>query len=180
MRQQTRNMSIPSVILIGYRATGKSTVAKILGQKLDVPAWDSDMEIERQAGMCIADIFAQNGETAFRDWESKVLADLLDSVDGSVILATGGGAVLRPENRQLLKQAGHVVWLTASPKTILRRLQGDPNSPSTRPNLTNLPAAEEIVALLEKRRPLYEETAHRVIDTETLSPEKIAETIVSS
>ncbi len=177
IRLENDNQKFPFLILIGYRATGKSTVAKILGAKLDIPVLDSDPEIERQSGKSIADIFAREGETAFRDRESKILADILNNTEGPMILATGGGAILRPENRRLLRQSGHVVWLTASPETILRRLQGDPNSPTTRPSLTDLPAAEEIIALLEKRRPLYEETSHRMIDTETLAAEEIAEMI---
>lgn len=166
------------IILIGYRGTGKSTLARLLAARVGLPAFDSDPEIERRAGKTIAEIFAQDGEAAFRDHETRVLTELLESSETPIVLATGGGAVLSPENRRRLKESGRVLWLTASPETILQRLQGDPATATTRPSLTNLPAAEEIVALLEARRPLYEETAHETVDTETLSPEEIAERIL--
>jgi len=165
------------IILIGYRGTGKSTVGRLLGERLHVPVGDSDPTIELQADKTIAEIFAQDGETAFRDLEVKVIADFLRQ--DSFVLATGGGAVLREETRQRLRQSGHVVYLTAAPQTILQRIQSDENSATTRPSLTSLPPLEEIIAVLEKRRPLYETTAHQTVETEGKSTEQVVREILA-
>ena len=160
------------IILIGYRGTGKSTVGRRLAERLGIPAWDSDSEIERRASKTIAEIFNQDGEMAFRDLEVKVIADFLRQ--DAFVLATGGGAVLREETRQRLRQSGHVVYLTAMPETILQRIQGDKSSATMRPNLTSLSPLEEILAVLEKRQPLYEETAHIAVETDKKNVEQIA------
>ena len=165
------------IILIGYRGTGKSTVGRLLGERLHVPVWDSDPAIELQTGKTIAEIFTQDGETAFRDLEVKVIADFLRQ--DSFVLATGGGAVLREETRQRFRQSGHVVYLTAEPQTILQRIQRDKNSVTMRPNLTSLPPLEEIIAVLEKRRAVYEATAHQTVETEGKSIEQVVEEIAA-
>ena len=154
-----------SFILIGYRGTGKTTVAQKLAERLGIPAVDSDPEIERRAGKSIAEIFAQDGEPVFRNWEESVIADILSSPN-PLVLATGGGAILRASTRERLRQSGRVIWLTATPETILRRISSDAASKTMRPNLTALPMYEEIVTVLEQRKPLYAETAHEIIDTD--------------
>ena len=168
-----------SFILIGYRGTGKTTVAQKLAARLEIPACDSDVEIERSVGKSIADIFAQDGESAFRDREESVIAEIL-SWSVSLVLATGGGAILRSSTRERLRQAGRVIWLTATPETILRRISSDAASQTMRPNLTALPMYEEIVAVLEQRTPLYAETAHETLETDTLTAEEIVETILAN
>ncbi|MDR3198839.1 MAG: shikimate kinase [Planctomycetaceae bacterium] len=169
-----------SLILIGYRGTGKTTIARKLGERLQIPVIDSDWEIERRSGKSIADIFAQDGEKIFRDWEESAIVEILQQNHlNSFVLATGGGVILRPETRYRLKNAGHVVWLTAKPETILRRIQGDPASATMRPNLTSLARLDEIVNLLEKRNPLYAETAHEIIDTDFLKTDEITDKIIA-
>ena len=165
------------IILIGYRGTGKSTVGQSLGKRLNVPVWDSDPEIERRAGKTITEMFNQDGEATFRDLEAAVIADLLQR--DSFVLATGGGAVLREETRRRLRQSGQVVYLIAKPATILRRMQDDKKSATMRPGLTSLPPLEEILVVLEKRRSLYEETAHVTIDTSGKTVEEVVEDILS-
>lgn len=165
-------------ILIGYRGTGKTTVARILASRLGVRAVDSDPEIERQLGKTIAEIFEQDGEAAFRDHEARIIRELLEKAEGPLVLATGGGAILRPETRRLLNESGQVAWLTASPETILQRIREDAASKTTRPGLTSLPMFEEIVSLLEKRAPLYRETAHRIVETDHRTPEEIVEILL--
>ncbi|MDR2440041.1 MAG: shikimate kinase [Planctomycetaceae bacterium] len=168
-----------SLILIGYRGTGKTTVAKKLAEQLQIPVIDSDWEIEHRSGKSIADIFAQDGEVIFRDLEESVIADILQqNYLSPFILATGGGVILRPETRYRLKKAGHVVWLTATPETILDRIQGDPASATMRPNLTSLTQLDEIINLLEKRNPLYAETAHEIIKTDNLNTNEITDKIL--
>jgi shikimate kinase len=170
-----------ALILIGYRGTGKTTIARKLGEQLQIPVFDSDSEIEQHTGKSIADIFAQNGEAAFRNIEESIIAEILQqNRQNPFVLATGGGAVLRPETCCRLKNAGHVVWLTATPETIFQRIQLDPASGTMRPNLTSLTPLEEITALLEKRNPLYSETAHEIIKTDLLEINEITNRILSN
>ena len=165
-----------SLILIGYRGTGKTTVAHKLAERLGIPAVDSDPEIERRVGKSIAEIFAQDGEPIFRNWEESVITEIL--ADASpLVLATGGGAILRASTRKYLCRSGRVIWLTATPETILRRITNDAASKTMRPSLTALPMYEEIVTVLEQRKPLYAETAHEIIDTDCRTIDEIVKTI---
>ncbi len=176
-RSVAQKVAFPCLILIGYRATGKTTVAQHFAAKQGWPVVDSDAEVASRTGKTITDIFAQDGEEAFRALESQVLRDLLLSRKTPLVLSTGGGAVLCDKNRALFRQSGHVVWLTASPETILGRIQADSQTKSLRPGLTALPLAEEIVSLLKARHDCYEKVANQIIDTETESPQSIAEKI---
>ena len=166
------------IALIGYRATGKTTLAKLLAERLCCAAVDSDVLVEHRAGKTIAEIFAENGENIFRDLESEVINSLTREKTERLVLATGGGAVLRMENRQRLRNNAFVVWLTASPETILRRMSADSTTESRRPSLTGLPAFEEIVNLLQIREPLYRETSHFQIDTESQPLEDLVDVIM--
>ncbi len=161
------------VTLIGYRATGKTTLAGLLAARLGCEWIDADVEIERRAGKSIARIFAEDGEPAFRDIEAAVVADLCGR-DG-LVLAAGGGAPLRPESRQAMRRAGKVVWLTAQPETIFARMNADATTAGRRPNLTDRSALEEIIHLLQRRAPVYREAANLEISTEG----KASETIVA-
>lgn len=165
-----------NIILIGYRATGKTTVAKLLSEHLKWPWVDLDVEIEHRAGKTIAEIFAEEGEPAFRDRETEVVKDFCGR--SGWIIAAGGGAPLRPENRQAMRQKSVVFWLTASPETIHQRMTTDPTTGARRPNLTARGGLEEIVELLARREPVYRETAHYVIDTENRSPQDVAQEVL--
>ena len=171
------------LILIGYRATGKTTLARLLAARLNALWYDSDLLIESRAGKSIARIFAEDGEPAFRDWEAEEIEKIiLDSQQAKqqIVLATGGGAILRESTRLFLKKHGFVVWLTASKETIYRRMVQDATTAERRPDLTNLPAEEEIAFLLEKRKPFYNETANLIVDTENKSLESLVETILNA
>jgi shikimate kinase len=160
--------------LIGYRATGKTTLARLLAERLGWDWIDADVEIERRAGKSIARMFAEDGEPAFRDLEAQVIADLCRR--DRLVLAAGGGAPLRPESRRAMRAAGKVVWLTARPETILARILGDATTAGRRPGLTEKDPLEEIVHLVEARTPIYRETAHWAVETEGKTPaELIAE-----
>lgn len=165
-----------NLTLIGYRATGKTTLARLLAERLDCDWIDSDVEIERRAGKSIARIFAEDGEGAFRDLEVQVTVDLCRRP--RLVLAAGGGAPLRPENRQAMREAGKVVWLKAAPETILARMTGDATTAGRRPNLTNQGGLAEIVELLTRREPIYRETAHLEVDTEQKTPQQLTEEIL--
>src|SRR5208283_10092 len=100
-----------NLVLIGYRATGKTTLARHLAQRLGWDWIDADVEVEQRAGKSIARVFAEDGEPAFRDLEAAVIADLCRKP--RLVLAAGGGAPMREESRRSMRQSGHVVWLTA-------------------------------------------------------------------
>lgn len=164
------------VTLIGYRATGKTTLARLLAERLGWDWADADVEIERRAGKSIARIFAEQGERAFRDLEAQVIAELCCRT--RLVLAAGGGAPMRPETRQRMRAAGMVVWLTARPETILARMSADATTASRRPALTERDALDEIVHLLAQREPVYRQAAHLEIDTEQKLPDQLADEIL--
>ncbi|MCL6505363.1 MAG: shikimate kinase [Pirellulales bacterium] len=158
--------------LIGYRGSGKSTVARLLASAWDWPWQDADAAIEALAGQSIAMIFAEHGEAAFRELETRVLRELVRQ--DRLVLAAGGGAVLRPENRELLRAAGKVAWLRADAATLLARLEADAASTLRRPPLTDLAPAEEIAILLSQREPLYRQCADVVVETAGKPAERVA------
>ena len=169
---------MPRVTLIGYRGTGKSTVAACLADLLGLPWLDADAVLEERVGRPIAELVAARGESAFRDVEAAVLGDLLPAFTG--VLATGGGVVLRPTNRRLLREAGRpVVWLTAPADVIRRRLAADPQTASRRPALSGRDPLAEVDAALEAREPLYRETADVSFDTAAKPPADVAASILA-
>jgi shikimate kinase len=166
---------VPSrVFLIGYRGTGKSTVARLLAERLRWDWIDADALLEARAGMTIRQIFAAEGETGFRERESLVLAEL--GGKERHVIATGGGVILRPANRQLIQAGGLVVWLTADPATIWDRLQSDATTANRRPTLT-VGGRAEIEQLLREREPYYRACAHIAADTVARPPAAVADEI---
>jgi len=167
---------MPTVTLIGYRGTGKTTVAAGLARRLGCRWWDADVELERRVGATIAALVRDHGEPYFREEEAGMLHELLAEPAG--VLATGGGVILRPGNRDLLRERGGcVVWLTA-PGPILRgRLAADPTTASRRPGLTGADPLAEIETILAAREPLYRACADIVIDA-AASPEEVVESIL--
>lgn len=166
-----------SVVLIGYRGTGKSTVARLLAQRWSWESVDADCELEARAGKTIAELFATEGEGVFRDWETAVLKDLVPQ--RQIIVAAGGGAVLREENRRTLTDAEWIVWLKASPETIAERVAADATTNERRPQLTTAGGMQEIVELLQQREPLYRQMAQCAIETDGLSPQQVAARVAS-
>tara|TARA_R110002072_G_scaffold302710_2_gene487823 strand:- start:451158 stop:451772 length:615 start_codon:yes stop_codon:yes gene_type:complete len=154
--------------LIGYRATGKSTLAKPLAERLGWSWVDADVELERRAGRTIRQIFDTDGESEFRRLERETLVDLLSQE--RLVIAAGGGAVLNPDTRQDFRNAGPVVWLKASVDTIERRLYGDETTAERRPNLTSAGGRDEIERLLSQREPIYSDTATLTIQTDEPFP----------
>lgn len=163
--------------LIGYRATGKTTLARLLAEHLRWDWIDADVEIEDRAGKSIARIFSEDGEAAFRNLEVQVIADLCRR--DRLVLAAGGGAPMRPESRQAMQEGGKVVWLMAKPETILARMTGDVTTAARRPSLTDRAPLDEIKELLKTREPFYREAADLVFDTEGRTPEELAADIVA-
>ncbi len=145
--------------LIGLPGSGKSTIGRHLARVWKMRFVDTDQVIEQRLGCSIKDFFAAKGEEAFRDLESEVLAQLLQE-SPPCVLATGGGAILRPCNRQQLKANSTVFYLQSPPEDIARRLRND----TTRPLLQGDDALQRLRDLFQVRAPLYLETAHYVID----------------
>lgn len=166
-----------NVYLVGFRGTGKSTVAPLVARRLgrDWRWVDMDERIERDSGRTIAEIFAQNGEPAFRKAESRLLVELAE--EDRLVVATGGGLVLSRGNRALLRD-GCAVWLRSRPETLWARLQADSSTSSRRPNLTPAGGIDEVRRLLDERTPLYQEVARRSLWTEDSPPDELADAVV--
>lgn len=164
-------------VLIGYRGAGKTTVAQRLALLLGWDWIDADVEIELRGGKSIAEIFADDGEERFRDLESDVLAEL--SARERLVLALGGGAVLRRENRRRIKDAGTVVWLVAPPEELWRRIVADAATAARRPPLTSHGGEAEIVEMLALRAPLYRECADLEVPVCGRPPDDIAAEILA-
>jgi shikimate kinase len=162
------------VTLIGYRGSGKSTVAQALATELGWEAIDADTVTEQEAGCSIREIFAAEGEPGFRRRERDVLSRLLQR--DRLVLAAGGGAVLNGETRREMKAAGPVVWLQASVAMLEKRIAADPMTGARRPNLAG-GGTDEITRLLMEREPLYRECASHTVDTDNLSVADIVERI---
>ncbi len=165
------------IFLIGYRGTGKSTIGQRLAMTLGWDFVDADVEIEQRCQTSIRELFASEGEAGFRDREAALLAELANREP--CVIATGGGCVLRPENRDRLR-TGFVVWLTAAPAMVLQRIQGDPTTAERRPNLTAAGGLFEIEELMNQRQPLYRSCADFVIATDLLSPDQLAMAILQA
>lgn len=167
-----------NIVLIGYRATGKTTVAKILAEQLGRKAVDADVVIEQRAGKSIAEIFADDGEPAFRDLESAVVADLMQQ--NGFVVSLGGGAPMREENRIAMRSGGTVFWLTASAETIVQRMSADVKTASQRPGLTDRGPLDEVTHVLAEREPVYREVAHHAIATEGRTPAEVAQAVAEA
>jgi shikimate kinase len=147
-----------SISLVGMPGCGKSTVARHLARQLNLQFVDSDSEIEKRIGMPIRDYFAAQGEDAFRDVEQDVIDEL--SQRAGAVLATGGGAVLRPSSRDALHSRTHVFYLRNSPEELHRRLRNDTH----RPLLQVADPLSRLRELYRERDPLYRRTAHFVVE----------------
>ena len=161
------------ITLTGFMGSGKTTVGKVLADFLGCPFFDLDDVIVKKAGKSIPDIFAQDGEAAFRDLEAQLLRQQVKKyAESTVVLALGGGAVLAPASASLLHEKTVCIYLRATLDTLLARLEGEP---AGRP-LADASLADRLAA----REPLYEQTAHVIIDTDGLSPDEVADEIIIS
>jgi shikimate kinase len=171
-------MDNDSIALIGYRGSGKTTVAQRLALRLGWEWMDADVEVELRAGKSIAGVFADDGEAAFRDLEARAVQELCGR--RRVVLALGGGAVLREDNRTAIAQCGAVVWLQASVESLQQRIAEDATTSARRPNLTAAGGAAEIERLLAERTPYYRGCATLEVDTEGKAPDEVAGEILAA
>ncbi len=145
------------IFLIGYRCTGKTTTGQILADNDGFDFIDLDQAIEQESKSDITQIIAKYGWDRFRKLESRALLNLKDNTN--LIVATGGGIITNPDNLELIKKNGFVIWLDADIKTILHRLNHDINTLSSRPTLLGKNTIEETKELFIQREPLYEKCA---------------------
>lgn len=160
-----------NIYLIGYRCTGKTTIGKILADRLHHDFLDMDQAIERQTGSTISDLVQTHGWSYFRQVEKETLLKTREIKD--TVVSTGGGIVTDPENLDFLTTAGYTIWLDADIQTILFRLNSDPVTLSSRPSLTDKNLIDETEELLNLRRPLYAKAAHLKIETGLYTPKEI-------
>ncbi|MCG8404218.1 MAG: shikimate kinase [Phycisphaerales bacterium] len=162
-------------LLVGARGSGKSTVGPLLAARLGWPFLDLDEEIVKEAGSTIHDIFANEGEEGFRQRE-RAACQKLRKIKRHVV-ALGGGVLTDPDNRNLLKRIGKVIWLRAPAAVLWSRINKDPHSVHNRPNLTAEGGLGELESILAEREPQYQASAHHIIDTMSISPTETAEAI---
>jgi shikimate kinase len=162
-----------NIFLVGLMGAGKTTVGRALARKLNKQFIDTDHEVEARTGVSIPVIFEIEGEASFRQREAEVICDLTAQTD--IVLATGGGAILDPVNREFLKTRGTVIYLRASVSSILQRTSHDKN----RPLLQTPNPRERIEQLAREREPYYQEVAHFVIETGRPNVQSLVQTILS-
>ncbi|MFA5575711.1 MAG: shikimate kinase [Tissierellaceae bacterium] len=161
-----------NIVLIGFMGSGKSSVGERLSSLLEMKVLDTDRLIVERTGMTIDQIFAEMGESEFRRLERETVLEIHGTANS--IISCGGGMVLDPQNIELLKNKGKIIWLNTSPQEIYNRLLGD----ESRPLLSDL-SLEAIRTLWEKRLPLYEAASDIEIQTDGKTLDEIAEEILS-
>lgn len=152
-------------------------MGRILSGSLALPLVDLDDEVERVAQKSIREIFHDGGEEAFRDLESQCLGEV--SSRPPAVVALGGGAILREQNRELIAKTGVCVWLVADAEVLAERIRSDASTADRRPALTDLPESAEVEKLLADRRPLYQAAADHQIDTAGKNLQQISDEILN-
>lgn len=163
-----------NIVLIGFMGSGKSSLGRMAAKALGFQFVDSDQLIVERSGKQISEIFAADGEEAFRELETSVIRSLVHLK--RCVISTGGGAVLRPENRDMLRRAGLVVCLTASEDVIFERVSRN----NKRPLLQCENPREAVARLMSARREAYESTAHCIIDTSLFSQNEAVDLLIST
>ena len=178
----TQDQHSSAVYLVGYRASGKTTVGRALAARLCREFVDTDHLVEAEAGKEIAVIFQESGEEAFRHLESEILRRVCEraSRGEELVVATGGGVVLLADNIKLMRNSGKVVWLRAPAAVLEQRIGADPATGQSRPPLQGASAASEVEEVLKRRYPLYEASAECIVDTGDLDPEEVCSVIATA
>ena len=167
-----------NLVLIGYRACGKTEVGALLAKRLGLPLVDLDQALEAEMARSITELVAEKGWPEFRRQEKEMVARYGRA--GGRVIASGGGVVLDLENVAVLRQNGVVVWLQADVATIRARLSGDQVQEAQRPSLTGGGTLDEVAEVLKAREPLYRAAAHVVIDTAGQSIDQVVEKVLTA
>lgn len=149
-----------NIVLCGFMGCGKSTVGKLLAERLKLTFCDTDSYIEQREDCSISEIFERRGEDCFRTVEKAVIKEL--SNKKGLVIATGGGVVINPNNAENLRKTGLVVFLDVTPETVLKRLEGD----TTRPLLMRDDKETAVRELLNRRKPIYQAAAHFTVNAD--------------
>ena len=163
-----------NIVLIGYRGTGKSVVGHLLARKLNRETISMDAEIVKKAGMPIPEFVEQNGWPKFRDLETEVAQELAER--DNIIVDCGGGVIERPENIPALRTNGVIFWLQASVDVVVSRIAGGTERPALTEGKT---FTEEVEEVLDRRTPLYSEAAQHIINTDDMTPDQVADSILA-
>jgi len=163
------------IALIGYRGSGKTTVGALLAVQLDRPFVDTDALVVEATGRTIAEIFAIEGEQAFRLREQSAVGQAVNRPPA--VISVGGGAIAVEESMELLKAKATIVWLTGRAEALWSRMSADPASRLTRPDLTESGGVEEVRLMLATRTPLYERWSDFCVETGGLTPDEVADAI---
>ncbi len=165
-----------NIVLIGYRASGKSMVGRRLASRMERRFVDTDDLIESEEGQ-ISDIVKSHGWDYFRAREKRMIEKV--SKEDNLVIAIGGGAVLDPDNIANLERNGLIIWLKADQQTLLKRMDQDPQTDSRRPTLTGLGTKEELDVMIPAREPFYEKASEIQVDTSALDVETVVENILA-
>jgi len=166
-----------NLVLIGYRAAGKTTVGRRLSASLQKAFVDTDDLIEERQGTHIGEIVKIHGWDYFRVIERKVISEISDHDD--LIIAAGGGAVLEPENVRALRRNGFIIWLKADIRILLKRMAKDPRTATGRPSLTGKGSLEELKEVLAHRENFYEKASEIQVDTSSLDVDGVVNNLLS-
>ena len=161
-----------NIFLIGFMGCGKSTMARLFSEETGAELIEMDETIEAEAGMSINEIFEKQGEAHFRDLESQLIERIAEK--GGTVVSCGGGAILRQENVENMKKNGQIIYLAATPETIYERVKHSTNRPLLNGNMN----VEYITELMNKRLPLYEKAADKVIVVDDKEKQKILEELI--
>ena len=163
-----------NIVLIGYRGTGKSVVGHLLARKLNRETISMDAEIVKKAGVPIPEFVDRNGWLKFRDLETEVAQELAER--DNIIIDCGGGVIERPENIPALRTNGVIFWLQASVDVVVSRIARGTERPALTEGKT---FTEEVEEVLERRTPLYSEAAQHIINTDDMTPDQVADSILA-
>ncbi len=166
-----------NLYLIGYRGSGKSSVAPLLAKELIWDWVDTDEQIQVVTGQTIAEIFAEQGEIGFREWETTIVQAYAQKKE--LVVSLGGGAPTVPAIADFMKRSGSVVYLKATASELWNRISADTQSSTQRPNLTDLDGLDEVEKLLRAREGIYNACADWTIDTTNKPPQQVATEIAN-
>ncbi|MBN1905459.1 MAG: shikimate kinase [Deltaproteobacteria bacterium] len=165
-----------NIVLIGYRCSGKTSVGKLIAHKLGRGFVDTDDLIMEKAGCSINEMVKEKGWPYFRDMEKAVIKEV--SEQDNLVIATGGGAVIKDINMENLKANGFIIWLDANIDSVKRRLKGDNRSTENRPSLTGNNPVDETAEVMEKRGPLYSKACNMKVDTSKMNINDVADMVI--